>query len=92
MTTSIGQTIWDQITTSTKMACGARNAVATHNGIHFNVLKGNKTKIQVSLDADDTYSVRLIKIGRDFTINLVESADMVYVDNLNEVIYRMCNK
>lgn len=91
MDNSIGQTIWQQITLATKMACGARDAVLLANGVQFTVLRSKATKIQVMLNANDTYTVNFMRI-RKYNFDLVERADEVYVDNLNEVIYRMCNK
>lgn len=88
---NIANTIWQQITLATKMACGARQALGLPDGIQFTVLRSKSTKIQVTLDPSDTYTVKYIRM-RKFEAIVVEEKSDVYVDNLNEVIYRMCNK
>lgn len=92
MNNTIGQTIWQQITLGTKMACGARDAVTIENGVMFTVLRSRATKIQVTLDPSDTYTVKFIKITKKFNAVTIEEKSDVYVDMLNEVVYRMCNK
>ena len=86
------QTIWNQISVGTKMACGAREPVGSENELHFTVLASRKTKIVVTLDPSDTYTVKFVKIGRGYDIKVVEEMSDVYVDSLNQVIYSMCNK
>ena len=73
------------------MACGARDAVLLENGVQFTVLRSKSTKIVVKLDPSDTYTVQFVRI-RKFVSVVVEEKSDVYVDMLNEVIYRMCNK
>ncbi len=90
------QIIWTQITIGTKMACGARNQRVgdTEDTLVFTVGRGNHRRIEITLDASDTYTVRLVKISKTPTFNrvIVEKESDVYVDNLNEIIYHMCNK
>ena len=86
------QTIWQQITVWTKMACGARRAGCDNdNTLSFDVLTGSTNRIVVRLDPSDTYTVQRTK-RKKYNVMVVEEATDVYVDNLNEVIYKMCNK
>lgn len=90
----VADTIWQQITTSTKMSVGARTPVGGGNKIHFNVGRGKKNKIEVVYQPGrDTYTVNLWKFSGDYLKQeIVESMDNVYVDNLNDVIYRMTHR
>jgi len=93
-TMNAGQIIWSQITVGTKMACGARQAVAGEDGLHFVVGRSKLTKIVVKLDrALDLYDVEFVRFNRrTYEMKVVESANGVFVENLNETIYRMVNK
>lgn len=91
----VAQTIWRQISMSTKMACGARQPVGGGNKLHFNVtIHPNQThKIEVTYEVGlDLYTVKLWKIPRMKSPFVVEQETMVYADQLSDVIYRMCNK
>lgn len=91
------QVIWQQISTSTKMACGAREPRVDVDGtrpyLYFRVTirSGVRHVIQVWLEPSDTYTVKLLG-QRKFDVKTEEEADDIYCDNLSEVIYRMCNK
>ena len=90
-------TIWQQISTGTKMACGAREPSAgTDNNRPYlcfkvTITKGVSHRIQVWLEPNDTYTVALLA-QRKFVVKEVERAEDIYCDNLSEIIYRMCNK
>lgn len=89
--------IWQQISRSTKMACGAREAmVDVDEGKPYLCFKvtikpGTRNAIKVWLEPSDTYTVVLIA-QRKFEVKEVERKEDIYCDNLSEVIYRMCNK
>lgn len=90
---SVGQIIWQQITVPTKMACGAKNAVASDKDLWFSVTikRGVSHKIGVIYNkgADD-YTVKLVRIrGAKVTEEQVKPG--VGVENLNDTIYRLCN-
>lgn len=90
--TTPSQIIWTQITIGTKMACGARRPMCVNdNTLTFDVLSGAKNAIVVTLDPSDTYTVQRTK-RKKYNVTVEEEMSDVYVDNLNEVIYRMCNK
>ena len=83
---------WRQITTMTKMACGAKQPVTfDDNGLRFKV-GGRQRWIEVELDASDTYTARLVRMTRNYQRVTVEESAGVYVDCLNETIYHMVNK
>jgi hypothetical protein len=92
MRNEIATTIWQQIPTSTKMACGAREPTADTNCLIFKVLNGSTHRIKVTLDPYDTYTVELFKQKRDYSVSVVEKHEDVYCDMLGEVIYHMVNK
>jgi len=83
---------WKQISINTKMACGARKAVGSEDSLRFNVLRGNKTKIFITLNGKDLYDIELGHIRRDGTWQIDEEQPDVYDTELSEVIYHMCNK
>ena len=88
-----GQVIWQQISIGTKMACGARKAVAGEGYLHFNVGGSHSEKIVVKLNVWDTYDVELVKCSRKSADHKVlESHEGIYCDQLSEVIYHMVNK
>jgi hypothetical protein len=95
-TVSKGEVIWGQISTGTKMACGAREPVAGEEGyLHFRVTISRQAfhKVVVRLDPSDTYTVQLVRIDRKtWQTRVEEEREGVYADMLSEVIYRMCNK
>jgi hypothetical protein len=91
---TVANTIWQQIKTDTKMACGARSPVGDTDKVQFNVTitRGVTHKVVVTLDkGTDTYGVQLVRI-RGVKVTTVEEMTGVYVGELNGVIYRMCNK
>ena len=103
--TSVASEIWRQISRSTKMACGAREPIATDDRtlrIKVTIKRGVSHVIYVTLDASDTYTVKLVTWrqpslakrleGAETVVKTVEELSDIYNDNLSEVIYRMCNK
>lgn len=91
---TIANTIWQQINTGTKMACGARTPIGDEKSLTFKVTisrgKDNRVKVEYNGGTDE-YTVTLYYI-RGTTVKEVEKLDGVQVGNLNDVIYRMCNK
>ena len=88
-----GRLIWKQISTATKMACGARDAAYQNEPayIQFTVANGRGKKIQIMLNPSDLYDVAYIQVGKKGIKTLEEASD-VFVEDLNETIYRMVNK
>jgi hypothetical protein len=99
-------TIFKQITIGTKMACGARDFVGGDDCSIEGICKGmpflwfrvggnrKLQKIVVAYDRrTDAYNILFIDINRKtYQTTIVEFAEEVYVENMNEVIYRMVNK
>ena len=92
-TTDIATTTWQQISTMTKMACGAREPVASGNTLRFKV-GGRLRWVEVELTPADTYTVRLVTLrgGKYGERVVVEELEGVYCDNLSGIVYRVCNK
>lgn len=104
-TAEMGRTCWGQISISTKMACGAREAQTYSGGEYclvFRVSLGRGRgrgphKICVHYNGGlDLYEVKLLGIVKDrdgfISVKALEEAEMVYAEDLSEIIYRMCNK
>lgn len=88
---AIAQTIVQQIKAQDKWAMaswGANELVALEDGIQFRV-KGAHVKsggrVQVRLNATDTYDIRLIRV-RGMNVKELGSADGVYVDQLVDIL------
>jgi len=92
----IANTIWHQITTATKMACGAREAEATKNGLRFIAGGGGPKKwITVTLTPADEYDVKYVRSGTSrntYAPTTLAKVEGIYVDQLNDIIYDMVNK
>ena len=87
-------TTWKQISIHTKMACGARKAIAKdENTLVFQVGGKPMRYIEVALNCgQDLYEVEYyrIKRGKYERISL-EKHEMVGCEMLNELIYNMVN-
>lgn len=102
----ITETIYRQITLGTKMACGARDFVSGDDCAIDGICKGmpflwfrvggnrKLQKVVVALNlATDTYNILFIDINRKTcACTTLEQAEDIYVENMNDVIYRMVNK
>ena len=89
---AIAATIWRQISVGTKMACGAREALAINRGLLFTVGRA-MTRVRVLLTPADLYEVSLIKLKRGTgEARIVEARDDKYAEDLSETIYHMVNK
>ncbi len=91
--TTVANTIWQQISRSTKMACGARQPIASDDNtltFHVTVKPGKAYYVRVRL-VNDLYTVELIT-RRGVVTNIEKSVDGIYNDQLSEVIYDFCNK
>jgi len=88
------QIAWKQISTWTKMACGAREAKASENELTFKVHSKPMRFIQVAYQAGlDLYAVEYFRIKRgSYQRVTLESLEGVYADQLSETIYHMVNK
>lgn len=68
---------------------GARNLVALHNGLQFDLPPGaiNKArKVQIVLSPSDTYTVAFYKWNaRKLSLKLIDTVNAVYADNLTTV-------
>jgi hypothetical protein len=93
---TIGTTIWQQISTTTKMACGARQPVATRTGLMFRVTYRNTrtlNRIAINLNGMDLNDVQLVKINQQFgRTTTLEAYKGVYCDDLSNLIHKMVNK
>lgn len=77
-----------QIGTGNLMACGARDFVRDGRQLIFRVGSGRKlAKVVVTLEADDTYSVRYLEMNRrTFAFTVDEKVEGVYADSLGRVV------
>jgi hypothetical protein len=87
-------TALEQIGRMNLMAMGARDYVSDEpNGmVMFRVLAGGRTldKVIVTLDADDTYSVRFVRMRKPaYDVEELGSAHGVYAEELGETCYRL---
>lgn len=95
----VPKTIWGQIPTMTKMACGLRRPTAiSETELRAKCLRG-RHYIFVKLDPSDTYTVKLVRIKNNRSagkppVELVEvvSRSDVYNDMLGEMIYGMTHE
>ena len=106
------QTVIEQVGVSTRMACGFRKVsyesgeqVAFNKGpserpefdvrVRAKVGRANRL-IEIVLDFNDTYTVRLIKVptarAKDPSLVVLEETSDVYADVLGEVVYHKVNK
>jgi hypothetical protein len=90
---------WSQLSIGTKMAIGAREPSSTDEGRTLRIRVGGAAKryITVTLEWTDTYTVKLIgpplkADGPDAWCHVYEESSDIYVDQLNDVVYRMVNK
>lgn len=89
--------IWSQISVSTKMACGAREALydvdkdKPYLTFRVTISAGVRHQIQVWLEPSDTYTVVLLA-QRGFNVKEADRKEDIYADNLSDIIYHMCNK
>jgi len=102
--TTKARTMIAQIPALTRMSCGWRDAsfVAGVADDDFDVrvtgtvLKGRSHFIQITLELNDTYTVRRLRIptrrAKDQTIRVEETASYVHCDKLGNVVYHMVNK
>lgn len=92
-TTNTATTTWQQISNMTKMACGAREPVASGNTLRFKV-GGRLRWVEVELTPADTYTCRLVTLrgGKYGERVVVEELSDVYADMLSEIVYRLVNK
>jgi hypothetical protein len=80
-----------QIGTGNLMACGARDFSFDGSKLMFRVGSSRRlAKVIVTLDVDDTYSVRYCEMAlRTYAVLKNEVTDGVYADNLAAVVRRM---
>jgi hypothetical protein len=88
---TIPQTIYSQISISTKMSVGARKPIGGSNYLIFDVLTGSQHKVKITLNSLDLYDVQRLRI-RKHEVIVVEELNNVYADQLNDVIYGFVNK
>jgi hypothetical protein len=83
-------TAWAQISIGVKMSCGARNVISGPHFLMFEVGRRTArklTKVGITLDPSDTYTVERIVIDRKTYESKVEaSVSGVYCDNLSAVV------
>ena len=86
-TNEIGQTIAAQIGNAAFCMIGARDILATAEGLQFKVGSNPRriSAIQVELDPSDTYTLRFWK-GRGVNMVEVSAVSFVYADSLRATI------
>lgn len=81
---------WSQISTMVKMSCVARNAVSAPTYLMFEVGRRTArkiTKLAITLDASDTYTVERIEIDRKaYDSKIIQSVPGVHAENLSRVV------
>jgi hypothetical protein len=88
---SIADTIRDQIGNRALWMIGARDLTGNTDGLHFRIMRNDRrvTHIDVTLDPDDTYTVRFLRVGRRRGVatcdELARYSD-VYCDMLRSII------
>lgn len=81
-----------QIGVMNLMACGARDFVTGPDSLAFRAgsKRGIVAKVIVTLDPDDTYTVRYVAMkARTYEIVTDESVSMVYADSLGATVRQM---
>ena len=93
MTTHTGQIAWKQISVSTKMAVGARQACLTDSGCRFKVLRTSRY-VEVTYEPGlDLYSVDFFRIKRGTQERIaLGSHSGVYADMLSDIVYSLCHQ
>jgi len=83
----VAQTILQQIGAGTLALLGAHSLMSTPFGVYFAIGRNPKsiTKIAVTLDPSDTYTIQFWK-GRGVNMKLVAEESDVYVDQLHSMI------
>jgi hypothetical protein len=104
-TKETAQTIIGQISRNTKMCVAAREYVCGPAGLTFRVtlFRNQRHWIRVSLEANDTYTVSLLRmkttrtkvVGGELVLGTQEAVvektvDLVYCDQLDELVYQLC--
>ena len=90
---AIANTIWSQISTSTKMACATRNplSLGTGDSAHIRFKVGGRSRyVEISLDPTDTYTVRYFQVKRSNDRVVISETSGVFAENLSETVYRAC--
>lgn len=90
---TVGQTIWNQISIGVKMATAAREPVAFENGLHFRVTIRPRifTKIRIVLTPLDLYDIELLQLAEHATRQTTLAAqEMVQAEDLSRAIHAMC--
>ena len=84
---TVGQTIAQQIGNKAFTMMGAKNLVASEDGLQWKVGRNSKgiTHVMVTLDPSDTYTVGFYKI-RGANVRQVAKSEGVYVDSLHTTI------
>lgn len=88
----IAATTRSQIGVMNLMACGARKFSYSADGQLTFKVGGRMRSIEITLDASDTYTVRLVRITRNYSRVVVEEHSDVYCDVLGQVVYGAVNK
>lgn len=87
---AIAQTIMDQIGRPTFFMVNAKNFLDHGNGLSFRIqCRGTKANyVEILLAGDDTYTVKIVKIGRAPSYKIVERCNVegIHVDGLHDLI------
>ena len=82
----IATTILDQFGPLFRPMINAKDAVAIEDGVQFGFMKGNQgiNKVQIVLNARDTYDMKFWRIGRTKATEITAAGD-IYNDQLNHI-------
>ncbi len=85
-TPSVAQIIVGQLGRKALFMMGAKDLMAAPAALTFKI-RGSKfcNQIQISLAADDTYTISFFKI-RGISLRLIENCEGVYVDSMHQLI------
>jgi hypothetical protein len=89
---TVAETARAQIGTMNLMACGAREFSYDSDGTLKFKVGGRMRWVTVALDPSDTYTVKLVRVTRNYDLVTVEEHSGVYCDQLGETVYRAVNK
>ncbi len=82
----IAKTILEQLGRQIQPMIGLKHPVAIENGLQFGFMKGNQgiNKVQIVLNARDTYDMKFWRIGRTRSSEITGAGD-IYDHQLNSV-------
>ena len=86
MTDQVGKTILSQIGTGVLMSIGARDFVFSPDSLTMRVSNSTRRLVQIVLTSQDYYEVYCKRMKTDLTWDTEFAVDMLYFDQLDEVL------